>query len=72
MKKGPAVSKFLDDPDYLGRELADAYRHIEWLVTHGAGSSSNAFGVRLNAKEFVSRPIVVQVLTRWPTPDKDR
>lgn len=66
------MSKFLNDPDYLGRELADAYRHIEWLCARGMGESSDSFGVRLNAKEFVSRPIVSQVLTRWPTPDKDR
>lgn len=66
------MSKLLDDPDYLGRELADAYRHIEWLITKGQGGSSNALGVRINAQEFVRRPIVMQVLTRWPTPDKDR
>jgi len=62
--------KLTEDADYLGRELANAYRHIEWLITKGQGGSSNALGIRINAREFVSRPIVSEVLTRWPTPDK--
>ena len=56
-----------NDPDWLGHELAQAYRHIEWLVTRGMGDSSDSFGIRLNAKQFVSRHRIGLVLTRWPT-----
>ena len=57
----------IDDPEWLGRELAQAYRHIEWLVTRGMGNTSDSLGIRLNAKQFASKYGVSLVLTRWPT-----
>ena len=63
----PKQKPITEDPEWLGRELAQAYRHIEWLVTRGMGDTSGSFGIRLNAKEFVSRHSVGVVLTRWPT-----
>ena len=58
----------LKDPEWLGQELARAYRHIEWLCERGMGNNSNSFGIRLNAREFVQRPVVTEVLMRWPYP----
>ncbi len=62
----------LEDPDFLGPELARAYRHIEWLVARGMGSNSDSAGIRWNAREFVERDIVASVLTRWPTDHKSK
>ena len=56
-----------ENPERLGRELVMAVRHIEWLITCGLGDSSDSLGIRLNAKQFIKRPIIGQILTRWPT-----
>jgi hypothetical protein len=56
-----------ENPEVLGPELARAYRHIEWLVTRGMGPSTDSWGIRANATQFVQGNLPMRVLMRWPT-----